>query len=383
MGAANPLVVTWPQALAWRLERHRLARIDNTSIEEIVTRLCGIQSQVPSFAELAIRVRQSKSNAGDVSQALADGRLVKTWAMRATLHLLSPEDAGSYLALLAATKWWERPTWERYFGVSPKQIQQMRGIFREVVGDRALTREEVIPLITKHRGFEHLDEAMRSGWGTLFKPLAWQGDLVFGPNRGTRPTFMVPEAASSRWKGLPPLDEAWPRVLPAYVAAYGPAGPRQFSAWLSRGAIPMRNLKSWFGELQASGLLTEIDVEGETLYVRTADVDELARVKLSKQVRLLGGFDQWVLGPGTDDGHVTPKAQRRAVSRTAGWIAPVVLVGGVVRGTWELKRNHVKVEWFPEAGKPPIKAIESEVRRLSAIVGRDLTFHVAPAGKGT
>ena len=32
---------------------------------------------------------------------LSDGRLVKTWAMRGTLHLLTPEDAGAFLSLIA------------------------------------------------------------------------------------------------------------------------------------------------------------------------------------------------------------------------------------------------------------------------------------------
>ena len=40
-------------------------------------------------------------------------------------------------------------------------------------------------------------------WGTLLKPIAWQGDLVFGPSPGTRVTFTTPEAASPRWAGLP------------------------------------------------------------------------------------------------------------------------------------------------------------------------------------
>ena len=60
------LTIAWPQALAWRLDRHLLATIGNPSIEDVVNRLCGVQSQVPSSAELAIRVRQSKSKAGDV-----------------------------------------------------------------------------------------------------------------------------------------------------------------------------------------------------------------------------------------------------------------------------------------------------------------------------
>jgi len=222
---------------------------------------------------------------------------------------------------------------------------------------------------------------MRSGWGTIFKPLAWQGDLVFGPNRGTRPTFMTPEAASNRWAGLPPLDEAWPRVVAAYLGAYGPAGPTQFSAWLSRGTVANKTLKTWFKELHDDGQLAVVEVDGEPLYVRSSDADDLAGTKASKQVRLLGGFDQWVLGPGTDDGHVTPAARRRAVSKTAGWIAPVVVVGGAVCGTWEQKNGQVSIAWFPEAGAAPVKAIETEVRRLSVIIDRDLTVAIKPAGK--
>lgn len=373
------LSVTWPQALAWRLDRHLLSTISDPSIEDVVSRLCGVQSQVASSAEFAIRVRRSKSKAGEIASALAEGRLIKTWAMRATLHLLTPEDAGAYLSLMASTRWWERPIWERYFGLTARHIEEMRGIFREVVGDQALTREDVIAGITQRPGFEQLGEHMRSGWGTVFKPLAWQGDLVFGPSQGTRVTFMRPEAATSSWKGLPGIDEAWPKVIEGYLAAYGPAGAAQFSGWLSRGAIPMGRLKGWFAELGDDGVLAKVEVDGQSLYVRSEDADALAAAKPKATVRLLGGFDQWVLGPGTDDGHVTPAARRRAVSRTAGWIAPVVVVGGVVCGTWELARDTVQIEWFPESGNAPSKAIESEVVRLSKIVGRELTTSIGAA----
>ncbi len=368
------LKVSWPQALAWRMDRHMLATIGNPSIEDVVNRLCGVQSQVPSSAELAIRVRQSKSQAGDVGRALSEGRLIKTWAMRATLHLLTPENAGAYLSLLASTKWWERPVWEKYFGLTPSHIEEMRGIFREVVGNEALTREEVITGITQRPRFEHLGEHMRSGWGTVFKPLAWQGDLVFGPNKGTRPTFMVPEAASKRWKRLPDVDDSWAPVVLNYLAAYGPAGPVQFSAWLSRGAISQRKLKTWFADLGEK--VTPVDVAGEQLFIGAEDADTLAATKPSKQVRLVGGFDQWVLGPGTDDGHVTPAARRRAVSKQSGWIAPAVLVGGVVSGTWNLDGGRVCVSWFAEAGKVPTKALDAEVDRLSKVVDSDLVADV-------
>jgi hypothetical protein len=89
-------------------------------------------------------------------------------------------------------------------------------------------------------------------------------------------------------------------------------------------------------------------------------------------VRLLPGFDQYVLGPGTDDGRVVPASRRAAVSRQSGWISPVVVVGGVVCGTWELDVDLVRIAWFGEAGTPPRKALRAELVRLSSILDREL-----------
>lgn len=304
------LELTWPQALAWRMERHLLNPVGNVSVEDVVRRLCGVQAQVASSAELAIGVRQSSPVAGEVGLALSDGRQVKTWAMRATLHLLTPVEAGNFLSLMAHARSWERPIWHRYFGVSADQMEELRPIVREILGNRALTREELIAEVIQRRGFGHLGDALRSGWGTLLKPLAWQGDLVFGPRRETRVTFVRPQVASSTWAGVPQVVEAWPNVILAYLGAYRPATIDNFSAWLSRGTISKRTLKSWFAEL--GGRLAQVEVEGAPMYVRSEDVDSLAAARPSSILRLLAGFDQWVLGPGTDDGHVVPPARRRS-----------------------------------------------------------------------
>ncbi|MDP9275996.1 MAG: winged helix DNA-binding domain-containing protein, partial [Chloroflexota bacterium] len=82
--------VTWPQALAWRMRRHFLDPVGDQPVAAVVRRLCGVQSQVASYAELCVRVRRKTSKAGEVARALSEGRLIKTWAMRGTLHLLTP-----------------------------------------------------------------------------------------------------------------------------------------------------------------------------------------------------------------------------------------------------------------------------------------------------
>ena len=352
------------------MRRHLLDPVGRVSPVQVVSRLCGVQAQVASSAELAVRVRRETSRPGELARALRDGRLIKTWAMRGTLHLLEPGEAGVFLSLMASGRTWERPSWQRYFGVTPKQIEALRRRVRAVLEPGPLTREELVQAIIAQRGLRHVGETLRSGWGTLLKPLAWQGDICFGPSQGTRVTFMRPEDASSRWRGVPDPDEAAPLAIAAYLNAYGPTTVDAFGGWLSGGWFGKRQLRAWFEGI--ADRVAEVDVEGERVHILAEHLDELAATKPTRAVRLLPGFDQYVLGPGTGDGRVVPSARRAAVSRQAGWISPVVIAGGVVRGTWERDDDEVRVTWFREGGKPPRTALASEVERLSSILGRDL-----------
>src|SRR5258705_1238 len=72
-------------------------------------------------------------------------------------------------------------------------------------------------------GLGHVADGLRSGWGTLLKPLAWAGELCFGPSRGSHVTFRRPADASTEWKGLPAPEDAAPIAVEAYFGAHGPA----------------------------------------------------------------------------------------------------------------------------------------------------------------
>lgn len=366
----SPHRVAWPQALAWRMERHFLDPVGTGPVETVVRRLCGVQAQVASSAEQAVRVRRGVSALGEVGEALADGRLIKTWAMRGTLHLLPADEAGIFLSLMAAGRSWERGSWVKYFDVTPEGIETLRLAVRDILDRRVLTREELVTEVTARPGLDHVGDALRSGWGTLFKPVAWQGDLCFGPNRGNQVTFTHPTSASDRWRGVPTPDEAAPRAIAAYLGAYGPATFDAFGSWLAGGWFGKRKLAGWFAELGDE--LAEVDLDGEPAYVMATDLDGLLATRPTSVVRLLPGFDQYVLGPGTADGHVTPAEHRRDVSRQAGWISPVVVVGGAVAGTWALYGDEIRIDWFRESGPTPSDALDAEVERWGGILGRSL-----------
>ena len=267
--------VSWRQALAWRMRRHELDPVGRLSVAGVVRRLGAVQSQVASSAELAVRVRRQASRPGEVARALAEGRLIKTWAMRGALHLITPEEGGAFLALMAAGRTWERPSWQRYFGVTPELMDLLRIAVRDALEDATLTREDLVTALVARPELAHLAEGLRSGWGTLLKPLAWQGELCFGPSRAGRSTFMRPEAASSRWAGLPEPESGSKVAIMTYFGAYGPATMDAFGNWLAGGWFGKRQLHRWVDGL--GDRLVQVDVDGEAAYVLAEHVDELAR----------------------------------------------------------------------------------------------------------
>ena len=170
------------------MERQLLDPIGDLQAVAVVRRLGGVQAHVLSSAVLAVRVRQQRSSPGEVAGALADGELIKTWAMRGTLHLLDPESAGTFLSLLAAGRGWERPSWVRTFGLGPDAMERLRVAVREALDGAVLTREALFGAeVIRRPGLGHVADALRSGWGSVLKPLAYQGDLCFGPSQGNRP----------------------------------------------------------------------------------------------------------------------------------------------------------------------------------------------------
>jgi hypothetical protein len=358
--------VSWPQVLAWRMRRQFIDRHDAPSALEVARRLAGVQAQVASSAALAVAIRRSDPEPGETAHALWERRsLVKTWAMRGTLHLLPADETPAYMALCGTLRYWERPSWQRVSGATTADVEAIAAAAASALsGGAVLTREELNAAIIEETGSTHLAEVLGSGWGMLLKPLAWWGVLVHGPLQGTRVTFSAPEHTIPGWKGLPSLEDAARIVIPAFLGAHGPATPEAFDNWLTRKSSRKRDLKAWFAA--ADDLLTTVEVEGEEMYVPAELLDDLLATPPAKSVRLLGGFDPYVLGTGTGATYLVPAEHRPKVSRTAGWISPVVLYEGRVAGVWEPGDDGPDITPFEEI---PPRPLQEEITRVRPFIG--------------
>jgi hypothetical protein len=179
--------VTWSQALAWRLERHLLDPVGSESVADVVRRLGAVPSMDESLAELAVGTRRTTSRFGELAKALANGTVIKVFAFRGSMHHLSPEDGGIYLALRSAGRQWELPSWVEYYRLASSNWPDFRAAVRGALSDGPLTISELGEVLTRHRAYRHLKPFFDEGAGTLIKPLTWQGDISFGPPRDGQP----------------------------------------------------------------------------------------------------------------------------------------------------------------------------------------------------
>jgi hypothetical protein len=359
--------ISWQQVCAWRMRRQFLDPRTKRTAGEIVGRLCGVQAQVWSAAEMAVALRQSAPDKDGVNRDFADRSLMKTWAMRGTLHLLRPREAGAYLSLMENTGFWRKPSWQRASGVTPRQIDELTEKVAAVLDGAVLTRDQLVTRVVADKRFTAMEERLRSGWGQVLKPLAWRGVLCHGPNQGNKITFTLPASQFPDWGERPEPDEAAPTVIEAYLGAYGPATPEVFDRWLSLNSTSRPRLRQWFADM--GDRLTEVDVDGRRALMVTAHVDELVDIPAFEGIRLLGGFDQYILGPGTRDDVLLPKEHRAAVSRTSGWISPIVVVNGRVVGVWEIRDDEMIVTPFPDSGRLPRKDLEKEAAHVARAGG--------------
>ncbi len=214
--------ISWSQALAWRMRRHLLEPIGSESAAGVVRRLGAVLAMDESLAELAVRARRTRSRSGELAQALAEGRIIKTFAFRGATHYLSAEDGGAYLALRAASRMWELPSWQEYYDLKPTDWPAFRETVRESLADGPLTLDELGAAVTARQRFRHLRPVFDDGAGTLIKPLTWQGDMSFGPPRDGRHTFQRLED-NPRWRA----SRSWttPVGTPSWRTS-GPTGRR-------------------------------------------------------------------------------------------------------------------------------------------------------------
>jgi Winged helix DNA-binding domain len=313
-----------------------------------------------SSAELTLWARVDGLEPEAVASALWEERsLVKTWAMRGTLHLLPAAELGLWITGLGTRieRHFLNRARQKWFGFEREEALELIDAIGAALDGRELTRAELAAAVG--------DERLLESWGSMLKPAAAAGQLVFAPGEGQKVRFTRPD-----WSPADP-DAALAEVTRRYLGAGGPATREDLARWW--GGAPAeggRMLKALGDEV------APVTVAGAPMFLLREHVAEAAAAEPLRSVRLLPGFDQYVIAATLHAEALMPGPFKARVHRPQGWISPVLLVGGRMAGVWrhERKGKRLVVEIEPFAKVPgwAREAAGVEAERLAGFLGGSL-----------
>jgi hypothetical protein len=347
--------------------------------------MVGLHAQVMSAAELQLAARIDGIRPSDVKDALwTERRLVKAWAMRGTLHLLTPEDLIAFVAAATSRERWHEAPWLRFVGMTEEQVEALIAAVGDLLSDRPMTRAALADGIAEHLGDPKLASALRSGWGTFLGAPGQRGLLCFGPSDGRNVTFVRPSA----WLGRPVAASEQGSLVDPVDALAGLV--RRFLTAFPGSSRDM--VGRWWGAVRATLIgqalerlgddVTGVEIEGVRAWTLRRDLPLLLATEPFEGVRLLPGFDPFVNElPRRTEG-LLPVGHHERIYRTAGWVTPVVLVDGRVAGTWELTtggKGGLAVQPFGRLSAAAVRGLTAEADRLAAFLDRPMKVNLSEA----
>lgn len=338
-----------------RAVRQWLARRPGRSVAEVAAHVVGLQAQEPLATRLQVRSRSASLRADDVRRACVEpGRLVRTWLMRGTLHLVAGSDVRWLLSLFGPRNAARGAGRRRQLGLDEDVCSHALCVLPELLtGSPPLSRAQVIEgLVGEGVRVDPTGQAP-----ALLAYAAAMGVVCRGPDLdGDEPGYVlldewVPASAPVA------QDEALAELARRYLAAFAPAEAADLAAW---SALPLNTARRACG-------LAAADVEARAAAAGVArgaaeaagGVAGAAELAGDHSVRLLGAFDTYLLGYRDRSLMLEPRFATR-VQAGGGIIHPTLIVDGQVVGTWRLHRRKAAVD----VAVHPFVRLDSRISRL-------------------
>lgn len=342
------------------LARQMLLSRETATAVAAVERLAGLQAQLarPPFVGLWTRIEGFRRT--DLLQPLRERQILRATAMRGTLHLMSAAD---YVALRGA--------------LQPMLTRGMQSILRERAQNLemdALRAEARAFFGGKPATFDALRDHLKAK-----NPDADERAMAYAI-RMHLPLVQVPTddrwgfpaaadfALADDWLGkeVPTGEAPAHKLVRRYLAAFGPATPRDAQVWSG-----LQSLRAAFDELRPE-LVTFRDERKRELF----DLPDAPRPDedTPAPVRFLPEFDNLVLAHDNRT-RVIADEHRPKVTLKNLQVRATFLVDGVVAGTWKVDRKKkaatLVLEPFGKLAKKVLAELEREGEELLRFVEED------------
>ncbi|HJQ00248.1 MAG TPA: winged helix DNA-binding domain-containing protein [Jatrophihabitans sp.] len=342
-----------------RMTRQGLASRGSASPATVAASALGLQAQDVGSSRLGVRARTSGvDEAGVVAAYAVERSVVRSWLMRATVHLVAAEDVRWLVDLFGPMiqRRFRNVRW-RQLGIDDRLIEAAIPHTREVLAGRELTRHEIAAALAE-RGIRLADDGQAATH--LLLALSCRGVTCRAGDRGRDSTF----ALLDDWVpgGSAPADPL-AELARRYFLAFGPATAADFTTWsgLPAGAA----IKAIRDEL------TEVEFDSRRGWT-------LGTVEPVPGLRLLPMFDNYLIGYRDRTAMLDPALHPQVY--VGGIIKATVVCDGRVIGIWRLDRTArstaIRVSPFEPFKRRHRAEIERERADLERFLGRPVSLAV-------
>ena len=312
---------------AQRLAAQQIARPALGKPADLVTWMGAVQAQEPLAARWALGLRLgggAAARAQAVTDALADGSVLRTHVLRWTWQLVTPADLHWMLPLVAPRLMARAARRHRELALDAKTFRQAEAAFTRVLGDGA------------HRTRPELGAALRAAGvdpdGQRLAHLlghAELGGLICSgapPGKQAAATWALLARRAPRTGPELPRGQALAELARRYFRSRGPATAADFAWWSGLAPADARA-----GLAAVATELASESIAGVTTW-RARRAPRVPAAALA-DAYLLPAFDEYLVAY-RDRSAVLSAPDVRRINAGGGLLAPTVVVGGRVVGAW-------------------------------------------------
>jgi hypothetical protein len=306
--------LTRPELTAALAARQGLIERSRVPPAEAIRRLTPLQGQHPPAPYIALAARLDGFTRAELEAALTARSVIKSTLMRQTLHLAAADEYPAYAQLSRQAR---MRTWrKRYPHLDPAQVERGLGAW---LGEPR-TNDEIRERVSRYEGVT--DEPWTPIWfARILLPLVQLPPAGHWDDR-RRARFVLDP------RPLPDPADAATLVLARYLAAFGPASPRDVAAW---AGVAQRDLAAAWERLDT---IEFRDEQGAALFDLPGQPLPPASTPLP--VRFLAHWDQPLLAH-ADRERIIPTAVQPLKLTLSG--DPTVTVDGRVAASWAVERE--------------------------------------------
>jgi len=319
------------------------------TIERAASVMLGVQAQDLRQARFALALRTVGASRDDVDVAFAKKQIVRTWAMRGTIHVVAARDLRWTTRLLGPRNMARAARHLRDLAIDADAVSCARKIVESALPGKTMTRSELF------ERFERAQQPVRGQRGTLLLFALTQAGVLCQAGEA----FALTDDWIPKGDG-PSGDEALAELARRYEIGHGPATAEDLAFWAGIGKREATRAQA-LAKPRGPGPKPEAPLPAATL---------------------LPGFDEYLLGYADRSAILAPEHAPRVVPGGNGIYLPMVVVRGVVVGTWQPEEaaggTTLVVHPFVRPSREWRSALDHAAERYRTYSGALASVRVAP-----